>query len=134
MPDGVNRADHRPRYPEKEVAVVRLHYDFLLWLLPHVAGFSRQHRFTLGDRIEALGIEVLEALVEAGYSRDKTAMLARANLRLETLRYLLRLSKDLKLLTVRQYGHAVETLAEVGKQVGGWQKQQEGKAVRHAPP
>lgn len=59
MPDGVNRADNRLRYPENEVAVVRLHYDFLLWLLPHVAGFSRQHRFTLGDRIEALGIEVL---------------------------------------------------------------------------
>jgi len=133
MPDGVNRADRGPRYPEKEVAVVRLHYDFLLWLLPHVAGFSRQHRFTLGDRIEALSIEVLEALVEATYTREKTALLSRANLRLETLRYLLRLSKDLKLLTVRQYGHAAETLAEVGRQVGGWQKQQ-GRALDRATP
>ena len=35
-----------------EVTAVTKAYDLAPWLLPHVAGFSRQHRFTLGDRME----------------------------------------------------------------------------------
>ena len=40
-------------------------YDFTLWLLPHLAKFSRDHRFTLGNRLEEGALEVLELLVEA---------------------------------------------------------------------
>jgi hypothetical protein len=107
-----------------ELTVVRRYYEFLVWLLPVVAGMPRQHRFTLGERIERLAVAILEALVAATYTGEKRELLERANLCLELLRYLLRLAKDLKLLSVAQYGSGCTALAEVGSQVGGWLKQQ----------
>lgn len=53
-----------------EISAVRKTYDLALWLLPHVAGFSRRRRFTLGDRMEEGVLEILELLVEASYVRE----------------------------------------------------------------
>jgi len=35
-----------------DISVIVKTYDFTLWLLPHLAKFSRDHRFTLGNRLE----------------------------------------------------------------------------------
>ena len=80
-----------------EVTAVARTYDFTLWLLPHLASFSHEHRITLGDRLEIGALELLELLIEASYTREKTGLLRRANLCLERLRYLVRLAKDLNL-------------------------------------
>jgi hypothetical protein len=58
----------------------------LLWLIPHLDKFPRGRRFTLGARLEAGLLGVLELLVEAAYTRYKEAPLRRANLRLELVR------------------------------------------------
>lgn len=55
-------------------------HELLLWLIPQLDKFPRVRRFTLGERIEAGLLEVLEPLVEAGYSRNKEAPLRRAAL------------------------------------------------------
>ena len=52
-------------------AAVEAHYQFLLWLLPTVEKFPRSHKFTLGDRIETIALNVLETLIEATYTRDR---------------------------------------------------------------
>ncbi len=88
---------------QKEVTAVARTYDFSLWLLPHIAKFSRQHRFTLGDRLESSVLELLELLIEASYTHEKHDILRRANLCPERLRYLIRLSKDLRLISIPQY-------------------------------
>lgn len=41
------------------------HYRFILWLVPAVARFPRSQKFLLGDRIQGLALDVLEALIEA---------------------------------------------------------------------
>lgn len=108
----------------KEVSAVTQTYDLALWLLPHVSKFPRSHRFTLGDRLETGVLDLLEILVTASYTRDKRELLRRANLRLERLRYLMRLSKDLNLFTVRQYEFASKAILTIGSEIGGWEKQQ----------
>ncbi len=113
-----------------EVTAVTRTYDFALWLLPHVANFSRQHRFTLGDRLESGTLELLELLIEASYTREKAGLLRRANLCLERLRYLTRLAKDLKLLNVARYEFAVQAMHVIGGEIGGWAKQQVRQADR----
>ena len=57
-------------------AAVEAHYQFLLWLLPTVEKFPKSHKFTLGDRIETIALNVLEALIEATYTRDRADALA----------------------------------------------------------
>ncbi len=116
---------------QKEISVVTKTYDLALWLLPHVAKFERQHRFTLGDRIEEGVLEILELLVEASYTRDKRDLLRRANLRLERLRYLVRLAKDLRQLSLKQYEFAARAMQGIGVEIGGWEKQQRTSATPH---
>ena len=97
---------------------------FLQWLMPTTANFPKRVRFTFTHRIENLALDIIEDLIEACYIRNKQTVLRRANLRLEKLRILLRLSKDLHYLSYQQYEHAIRCLASVGKQLGGWIKQQ----------
>jgi 23S rRNA-intervening sequence protein len=103
-------------------AAIEAHHRFLLWLAPTLEKFPRSHKFTVGDRIETLALDVLEALIEATYTRDRAQHLRRANLGIEKLRFLLRLAADLKLLDRRRYEHAARTLDETGRLIGGWIK------------
>jgi hypothetical protein len=83
---------------------------------------SKSHKFTIGDRAQTIALDVLEALIEATYTRERTQHLRRANLGIEKLRFLLRLAADLTMLDRRRYEHAARTLDETGRLIGGWMK------------
>jgi hypothetical protein len=89
-------------------------YRFLLWLVPTVEKFPRSQKFLLGDRIQATALDVLERLIEATYTKGRQPMLAAANLGIEKLRLLFRLSFDLKFLDMRRYEHASRSKALLG--------------------
>ena len=101
-------------------------YDVAQWLITQIAKLPRSHKFTLGDRIINLALDILMLLVEAQYLRRKLELLRQANRELEKLRYLLRLCKDLGLLSMKSYEHISREINETGKFLGGWIKQQEG--------
>lgn len=97
-------------------------YQFLLWLIPTVDKFPKSQKFLLGDRIQSTALDMLEGLIDATYTRNRWAVLSGVNLKLERLRFLFRLSKDLKYLDMRRYEHAARNLDQIGRQVGGWIK------------
>jgi hypothetical protein len=113
---------------------VEAHFQFQLWLVPAVEKFPRSQKFLLGDRIQTTALDVLEALIEATYTRERRGHLARANLSLEKLRFYFRLAADLHYLDKRRYEHAARTLDEIGRLVGGWAKAHavHDNAGRHA--
>ena len=114
---------------------VEAHYQLLNWLMPTVAKFPREQRFLLGDRIQTTAFDVLEALIEATYTRERRAHLARANLGLEKLRFFFRLAHEQRHLDARKYEHAARAIDEVGRLVGGWAKSsgaQSGASNGHA--
>ena len=111
-----------------EMQAVTKIYDVLKWLTPQVSKMPRAHKFTLGDRIINLGLDTLMLLVEASYTRDKLDLLRQANLKLEQMRSLLRLCKDLELFSLKRYGYISREINEVGSLIGGWVKQQKGRA------
>ena len=98
------------------------HQQFLLWLVPTVDAFPRSQKFLLGDRIQSTALDVLEALIEATYTRDRRRHLTRANLGLEKLRVFFRLASELQHIDLRRYEHAARTIDEIGRLVGGWIK------------
>ena len=60
--------------------------------------------------------------MEATYTRRRRASLARANLGIEKLRFLIRLSYDLRHLDGRRYEFAARSLDETGRKIGAWIK------------
>lgn len=98
------------------------HQRFVLWLVPTVERFPRSQKFLLGDRMQSTALDVLEALIEATYTRDRRGHLDRANLGLEKLRVLCRLATELRHLDSRRYEHAARCIDEIGRLIGGWRK------------
>lgn len=95
---------------------------FLRWLIPAVEKFPRSQKFLLGDRMQTTALDVLERLIEATYSRDRTAALKAANLGLEKLRHLSRLAYDLRHIDPRRYEYAAREIDTVGRLIGAWIK------------
>src|ERR1700730_3748486 len=52
-------------------------YQFMLWLMPTVEKFPRSQKFLLGDRMQGAALDILEGLVEATYSRNRSPGAAR---------------------------------------------------------
>ncbi len=103
--------------------VVTSFYDFLLYTLPQIAKFPKNHRYTLGQKIEELAFSVLGLLISANFNQDnKLENLQQANVQLQEIRILVRLCKDLKLIAVDKYENISKMVIEIGKQVGGWIK------------
>ncbi|MFM9939435.1 MAG: diversity-generating retroelement protein Avd [Hyphomicrobiaceae bacterium] len=101
---------------------VEAHFQLINWLMDTVERFPKAQKFLLGDRIQKTALDVLEALIEATYTRDRRAHLTRANLGLEKLRFFFRLAFEQKHLDVRRYEHAARTIDDVGRLIGGWAK------------
>ena len=98
------------------------HYRFLPWLVPAVERFPRSQKFLLGECTQATALDVLDSLIEATCNRQRGPHLARANLGLEKLRVLLRLTHDLDYPDHRRYEHAAWCLDETGRRVGAWSR------------
>lgn len=97
-------------------------YDLTMWTLNHTAKFPRSHRYSLGTRMEDRLYGLLDDLVEAKYTRQKGEILRRAALKVEQIRYQLRMAKDLRIIPLNSHHHAISLLDDIGRQLGAWRK------------
>lgn len=103
----------------KDLLVFQKMYSLILWIYPTVGKFPRGDRYVLGERIEECALNILEALICANHVYDKSASLKKASVELEKLRIFMRLAKDLKLISFRQYEYSGREINEAGKLLGG---------------
>ncbi|MCP4399317.1 MAG: diversity-generating retroelement protein Avd [bacterium] len=101
--------------------------EFLKWLLPLLEKFPKRVRFTVSSRIENLALDLVEDLIEARYTHQKQQILRRANLRLDKLRVLLRISCEQRYISYKAYEYAIRAINEVGRMLGGWMKERENQ-------
>jgi len=80
----------------------------------------------LADRIERILMDILEMLIEAVYSKDRRGILIKVNLKLDVLRFMMRIAKDMKYVNVNAYDFFCQSVLEIGRMVGGWLKAANG--------
>ena len=97
-------------------------YQFLTWLIPTLNNFPKSQKFVLGDRIETIALDVLDNLIRATFSKNRDTALADANLGLDRMRFLIRLSQELRFIDLKRYEHAARGMDEIGRMIGGWKK------------
>ncbi len=112
---------------QKEVNALTKTYDLLLWIIPQLGKFPKSQKYLLGDRIETTLLDIMDLLIQAVYTKNRASFLKDANLKIEKLRYLIRLTMDLKYLSIKQYEYASKCLNEIGSEIGGWLKYQRAK-------
>lgn len=111
----------------------------MLWMtiVPHI---PKTHRSTIGARIENKFLNVLEIAYIAYFTEKekKVEKISQAILTLDTLKFLLSIAWESKLLSTKQYSDLIEKLGEIGKMLGGWKKGLENhskkSAIKKIPP
>ena len=106
----------------EELSIIARQYDLTKWYLNHIENYPRSFKFTIGDETVRKLWKVLELLIEARYDREREETLARANLELEKLRFLTRMSHDMKFISTGSYEYASREIDAVGRMLGGWKK------------
>ena len=98
-------------------------YDFLVWLLPLTLKFPKSQRFLLAEKLGQMALDFYEAIIDAvRNSQDVTRHISEADQLLYKIRLYLRLSYDLRCISMGQYEFAVKKVDELGRLLGGWQK------------
>ena len=113
-----------------ELSVITKTYDFLLWSIRKIDSFPRARKFTLGDRLENTLLDLLKLLLQAKYNRAPSVCLQEANLNLQQIRFLMRVAKDLKCMSIKSYEFSSRQIEAIGAEVGGWLKSYSGSKKR----
>ena len=100
--------------------------EFCGWTFDRTAAIPKGQRFTFGQRIDTITLDVLLLVIRAIHTREKIDDLEDVNLKLEELRVLWRLVQKRGWISLRQLDYAQRCIDEAGRMVGGWLKQQAG--------
>lgn len=106
--------------------VYKTSYDMLLELFQTVNGFSRDYRFTIGEQIKNETIGMMLCVYRANKNFDgRKGRIGEAREKVETIRVMLRILKDLKQVSLKKFISLNEKLESVSKQLSLW----EGKSA-----
>jgi len=100
-------------------------YDFVVWLYFLINRLPKSHRPILGNKIHTLALDVLIAMIQANrlpLEKERSEIQANISVNIDTLRILLRLTKDLKLMSIKQYTYATKNLNEIARMHKSWSK------------
>ena len=99
-------------------------YEFIRWLHSLLKKFPKSEKYTMAQKIENTALNVLESIIQSNNDFDKKANLQKAIVELDKLRIFFRLSKDLQLVSFRQYEYGCSLINEIGRMLGGWYRSQ----------
>ena len=74
-------------------------------------------------------VDVMELLAAYARGLAKADLLDRANRRIESVRWLVRIVKDRNVISARQFAFSAKALEECGRMVGGWLKQSRARVA-----
>ena len=86
--------------------------------------FPKKDRYILGQRCEFVLLDLLESIILASNlsKQEKLPVLRNASTKIDLLRVLFKLGKDLKIIENKKYISLENDITEIGKMLGGWIK------------
>jgi hypothetical protein len=86
--------------------------------------FTREHKYTLGEKLKNETLELLINIYKANKSKQATRMqyINTARQNIEVVRLLLRVTKDLKIIGIKGHVALNVQVEELSKQLSSWQK------------
>ena len=98
-------------------------YELLNIVTRATANFPKAYKYSLGDKLRAEVVEMVVFIFKANSARmERVRHAAQFLERLQVVELLVRLCKDLRLLTVKQFSEIVGLSDGLGRQAQGWIK------------
>ncbi len=107
---------------EIDIPILNKSYDLYKQFHEHRKTVSKSDRYSIYERSENILIDILELLLEAGYTKanNKVSSLEKASVKLNILRFFIRLMKDTRTLDLKKYTALQAVIDEIGRMLGGW--------------
>lgn len=105
-----------------QLPIYKVAYDLFDRVTDLIRSMPRDFKSSIGAALRNECIEVMVLIFRANVSQDKAPHLQSLIERLQVTELLLRLSRDKRLITPRQYSGAIEMTTSVGKQANGWRR------------
>ncbi|MGR3218587.1 MAG: four helix bundle protein [Candidatus Anammoxibacter sp.] len=106
--------DHLPVY--------KASYDLLVEIFRFTSNFTRDYKYTIGESIKNVTIEMITNIYRANSSYSKKMIIQSARENLEVVRLFLRLLKDLKQVSLKKFVQINVNVESVSKQLTAWQR------------
>ena len=95
-------------------------YDLNLYFFKLSRGFPKDFKYGLAAEIKALLTELLDKIIIANNSQDKTAVLKEGEILVERIKFKNRLLHDLGVTNNRGYEFFIRQLVDISKQIEKW--------------
>ena len=108
----------------EELPVYKASYDLLLELFRFTKDFSKEYKYTVGESIKKETMELILLTYRANIAQTKKETIQQAREKIEVIRLLVRLMKDLHQINLKKFVFINTKIETVSKQLTGWQKSQ----------
>lgn len=102
--------------------IYRVTYELLQVVTRITKDMPRDYKQSLGNKVKDECVDLTVLIFRANCSREKRPHIEELQERLQVVTLLLRLSKDMKLISTRQFAQTVELTDQIGRQSTGWLK------------
>lgn len=105
-----------------DLPIYKASYDLLIEIFHFVKNFSKEYKYTVGDNLKKEMIDLMMLIYRANSYRDKISIIQEAREKIEVIRLLVRLMKDLRQINLPLFVQVNERIELVSRQLSGWQK------------
>ena len=108
----------------EHIKIFQCAYILTIEIYKTTGNFSREFKYTLGEKLKNASHNLLNIIrkVNSLPDKEKQKYFEEIDFRKENLRIYLRIACDLKLISSSRLGILNESIEEIGRQLGGWQK------------
>jgi hypothetical protein len=105
-----------------DIPIFKKSYDLYKTFYDYRIDVSKQDRYTIWQRSENCILDLIEAILLASQlnKSEKLPVLETASVKLNILRVLIRLTKDVKAIDNKRYIALETDIDEIGRMLGGW--------------
>ena len=105
-----------------ELPIFKVTYDLLDRATELVRNMPRDYKSLLGNEIRDECVKLSVLVYRANTAHDKRPHLSELIERVQVAELLIRLCRDKRLISVKQYAAAVELTQSIGRQANAWRK------------
>ena len=101
--------------------VYKTSYDLLLLIFTFLKNMTKEYKYTIGEKLKNETMELITNIYRANSVLKKENYIEKARENIEVIRLYIRLTKDLKQLSVVKFIEINENIEFISKQLSHWQ-------------
>lgn len=105
-----------------KLPIYKVTYDLLQVVTEITRNMPKDYKHSLGSKIREECVALVTYIYRANSSKNKYEHIETMLERLSVATLMLRLAKDLRLISLKQFARTVELTDQIGRQAGGWMK------------